>query len=265
MELLGYASAGIIAAFSWVPLFFIDAGTYIFSAATLLGVADPTRHIASARVTVFRDIREGTRFILSNATLSATMALTTAATLFYGMIMPILVVMAYGPLHGGAVGYGLLEAAVGAGAIAGALGAPRAIVRVRAGVLIIAGIFGIGITNVLTGLSSVLWLALAFLFAQGVVNMLYYIPLISITQREAPDYIRGRVMSTRFLLVQAGFLIGMAISGPLADRFGPRVVFGTSGVLIMAVAVVAMAIPSLRAATLRDELTAPALKATASG
>jgi putative nucleotidyltransferase with HDIG domain len=259
MELLGYATAGVIAAFSWAPLFLIDAATYLVSAVTLLGVPDPARNHPQERLTVVRDIREGARFILSNSTLSATMALTTGATLFYGMIMPILVVMAYGPLHGGSIGYGLIEAAVGAGALVGALSAHRVMSKVRAGQLIILGIAGIGLTNVFTGLSGAIWIALIFLFVQGIVNMLYYLPMIAITQREAPDYIRGRVMSTRFLLVQAGFLAGMASSGPLADRLGAPTVFVVSGILILAVGLVGALFPALRMATLDAPASAPPL------
>lgn len=262
MELLGYASAGVIAALlSWAPLFVIDSATYLFSAVTILGVTDLARRPLQRALTVFKDIQEGARFILSNHTLSASMALTTGGTLFYGMILPILVVMAYGPLHAGAVGYGLIEAAVGAGAIIGALTAPRAVRQVRAGILIILGVLGVGITTVLTGLSSALWLAILFLFVQGVVNMTYYVPLISLTQRHAPDYIRGRVMSTRFLLVQAGALVGMAISGPLTDRLNAPLVFVVSGFLIICVALLGASSRSLRSASLRDEIVSPARRA----
>jgi MFS family permease len=263
MELLGYASAGVIAAvLSWAPLFVIDAGTYIFSAAMLLGVPDVFRRSGHRAVTVFQDIREGTRLILANRVLSATMALTTGGTLFYGMILPILVVMAYGPLRGGAVGYGLIEAAVGAGAIIGALAAPRTIRRFPAGMLIIWGTLGVGVTCVLAGLTTALWVAIVILFVQGVANMIYYVPVISLTQRQAPDHIRGRVMSTRFLLVQAGLLVGMAISGPLTDRLGAPLVFATSGILIICVAALGASSRSLRTATLREEVLPPVVAAT---
>jgi len=262
MELLGYASAGVIAAaLSWGPLFLIDAATYIFSAATLLNVADVAKRPIQRAVTVLQDIQEGTRFILKNRVLSATMALTTAGTLFYGMILPILVVMAYGPLHGGAIGYGLIEAAVGAGAIFGALTAPKALRRLHAGALIILGILGVGLTSVATGLSGALWLAILFLFIQGVFNMIYYVPVISLTQRQAPDHVRGRVMSTRFLLVQAGSLVGMAISGPLTERLGAPIVFATSGFLIICVALLGASSRRLRTASLDADVQAPALTA----
>jgi len=265
-ELLGYSIAGLIAAMlSWLPLFLIDAATYLVSAATLIGVSDHGHAARAKELRLRDDIAEGARFILGNATLRSTMGLTFMAVFFAGMTFPILVVMSYGPLDGGAFGYGLLEAGIGAGAIIGALAAARVMSRYQAGVMILAGVAGMGLANALTGFAHNLWLALAFLFVGGLLNTIYYVPLISITQREAPDRIRGRVMSTRFLLVQLGLLAGMAISGPLTDRVGAPVVYAASGFLLISAAIVGLAFHSLRGATLREEPVQPALKPATSG
>jgi putative nucleotidyltransferase with HDIG domain len=262
MELIGYSAAGLIAAaFSWIPLFFVDAATYFVSAVSLLSVGDARPGGALGKLTVLKDIREGAVFIWRNRLLGSTMTVTTMCALLGGMTVPLLVVMAYGPLKGKALGYGLLEAALGAGVVLGALMAARAVARFRAGALILAGVAGIGVAYALIGLAGSLWLALLLIFAQGVANMIYYVPLVSITQREAPDYIRGRVMSTRFLLVQLGLLTGMTIAGPLADRIGAPAVFTTAGVLIVCVALVGTAFGSLRRATLDDDAGSPPLKA----
>src|SRR6202011_916605 len=142
MELLGFSLAGVIAAVaSWQPLFFIDAATFMVSAVTLLGVLDRGR-LPARTVRLFEDIAEGSRFILTNRTLRSTMALAFAAVLFGSLTFPILVVMSYGPLKGGAFGYGILEAAIGAGAIVGALAAPGVMNRWPAGVLILVGVGG---------------------------------------------------------------------------------------------------------------------------
>src|SRR6266849_3740684 len=124
MELLGFSIAGVIAAVaSWQPLFIIDAATFIISAASLLGVVDRGR-LEVRTVRLLDDIKEGSRFVLTNRTLRSTMGLTFFAVIFGSLTVPILVVMAFGPLGGGAFGYGALEAAIGAGAIVGALAAP---------------------------------------------------------------------------------------------------------------------------------------------
>src|SRR5438876_10314289 len=65
MELLVYAFAGVIAAvISWIPLFLIDAATYMFSAAALLGVPDLLRRSTQKPLMLARDISDGMRFIV---------------------------------------------------------------------------------------------------------------------------------------------------------------------------------------------------------
>ena len=265
MELLGFSIAGVIAAVaSWQPLFFIDTATFLISAVTLLGVVDKGR-LPARTVRLLEDIAEGSRFILANRTLRSTMALAFAAVIFGSLTFPILVVMSYGPLKGGAFGYGVLEAAIGAGAIVGAVAAPAAMTRWRAGVLILIGVMGTGLAGALTGFSRSIPAAAIFLFISGAANTLYYVSMISVTQREAPDRMLGRVMSTRFLLVQLGLLGGMAASGPLTDRLGAPLVFIVAGILLICAGLAGFAFRDLREAAVRMEPPAQPLKAAATG
>jgi len=193
------------------------------------------------------------------------MTLTVVVAVFFGMTTTLLVVMAYGPLNGGPAAYGLIEAAIGAGAIVGALLAAQALSRVRAGLLLLLGVAGVGLSNLLVGFSRSLGLTLALLLIGGVLNMLYYLPIVSLTQREAPDHIRGRVMATRFLVVQGGYLAGMAAAGPLSDHLGAPLVFVIGGLFLIVAALLGFAFRSLRMAALAEEPAAPMLRATASG
>ncbi len=266
MELLGYAAAGLIAAaISWMPLFLIDAATYLFSAATLLGVTDAVRNVTSKRLRILADVRDGMTFVLSSRVLKSTIALTGMVALFAGMTFPTLVVMAYGALKAGPFGYGLLEAMIGAGAVVGALAAPQLLIRYRAGRLILAGVAGCGAAYAATGVLRSLPSALIFLFVCGAASTIYFVPLISVIQREAPDFVRGRVMSTRFLVGQAGLLIGMAISGPLSDRIGAPLVFAAAGTLLLCAGALGFAFKDLREASLAQEPTTSPLSATAVG
>lgn len=266
MELLGYSAAGVIAfALTWIPLFLIDSATYLVSAVTLLGVPDIVRPVAArGRLHLTQDIQEGTKFILARPALRATMLLSFFVAVPVAMTYPILVVLSYGALNGGAAGYGFLEAAIGGGAIIGAIAAPAALNRYRAGSLILLGVAGVGLSTLLTGVSHNLVLGLAFLFLGGISNMLYYVPLISVTQREAPDHIRGRVMASRFLLVQAGLLAGMALAGPLYGRIGAPMLFVLAGGLVAAAAVGGLASYGVRNASINEDNFAPIIKATAS-
>jgi putative nucleotidyltransferase with HDIG domain len=267
MELLGYSLAGIIvAAVSWLPLFLIDAATYLCSAISLLGVADITVRRRSQPLRLMTDVREGLAFVVRNAVLRSTMTLTVVVAVFFGMTTTLLVVMAYKVLRGGPSAYGFIEAAIGAGAIIGALVAAEVINRLRAGTLLLLGAAGVGLANLLVGFSTNLGFTLLLLLTGGILNMVYYVPLISLTQREAPDHMRGRVMATRFLLVQAGYLGGMAIAGPLSDGYSAPFVFVLGGSFLLAAAGLGVAFRSIRMATISDEPThSPLLEISASG
>jgi len=265
MELLGFSLAGVIAAIAqWQPLFVIDAATFIVSAMTLLSVADH-KHAPARAMRLLDDIREGSQFILANRTLRSTMALAFTAVAFGSLTFPVLVVMSYGPLGGGAFGYGVLEAAIGAGAIVGAVAAPAMMRRWPAGPLILGGVAGTGLAGALVGFSRSIPSAAVFLFASGMANTLYYVCLISLTQRESPDRMRGRVMSSRFLLVQVGLLGGMALSGPLTDRLGAPLVFVTAGFLLMCAAAAGFLFRDLRNATFQPQPASDPLRASALG
>jgi len=262
MELLGYALAGVIAAaISWIPLFLIDAGTYLFSAVTLLGIPDRLRKGRTMAPRIAQDVRDGMRFVLGSRILRSTMALSAAFALFAGLTYPTLVVLTYRALHAGAFGYGFLEAMIGAGAIIGALTAPRLMSRNKAGILILGAVGACGLSYAFTGFSNNLYFAIGFLFLGGIASTIYFVPLISVLQREAPDKLRGRVMSTRLLLSQSGLLAGMAIAGPLTDRVGAGLVFLTAGVLLLVAALLGLVFDDLRNATLREP-EAPVLQAT---
>jgi len=146
----------------------------------------------------------------------------------------------------------VLEAVIGAGAVIGALTAPRLMARNKAGMLILGAVGACGLSYAFTGFTSNLFFAIGFLFLGGIASTIYFVPLISVLQREAPDNLRGRVMSTRLLLSQSGLLAGMAIAGPLTDRVGAALVFVTAGVLLVAAAVLGLAFNDLRNASLRE-------------
>src|SRR5205807_8923280 len=99
-------------------------------------------------------------------------------------------------------------------------------------------------------------------FCCGIASTVYLIPLISLTQRDSPDYVSGRVMSTRFLIALGGLLGGMAVAGPLNDRLAAPLVFVTARTLLVCAALVGLAFKILRTASLSEEPALPALKAT---
>jgi putative nucleotidyltransferase with HDIG domain len=262
MQLIGYSVAGVIAAsVSFIPLFIADAATYLISALTLLGVPDLASRAGARAVQIRSDIAAGARFVARSPVLRTIMTQTLVTAFLLSMTTTVLVPLALGPLHGGRQGYGFLEAAIGAGAMLGALAAAELMTRFKPGRLILFGMAGVGFCASLTGLVGSLWPAVVLLLLGGVLNTIYYLPIISLAQRWSPDHVRGRVMSTRFLLVQVGVLAGMGIGGPLSDRVGPQLVFLAAGITLVFGGLVGFVFREMREASLEDEVSPEAVPA----
>jgi len=251
IEIPAYASAGIIAVWSVSMVFFIDAATFLLSAAMIIPIALPP---LAARTqpflrSVFADIGAGIAYMVRQRTLATLTSLTGVAVVLTTMIFPLIVVLAY-QLDSGSLpkseAYSVLLMAVAIGALGGSLLTSRLVARLRAGLAIVLGLLGMGACLAVAGSTSLLWVAALAMLVSGFANMLYYIPAITVTQEASDDAFRGRVMAGRNTLVQIGFLLGLSAGGVLSTAVGTPGVFVLSGVLLMSIALVAMGSPFVR-------------------
>ncbi len=141
------------------------------------------------------------------------------------------VVQAVLPVHteylgGGAVAFGILYGAMGAGALTGAVVRPR-IGRWVSGSWIPYTISLFGAAGLLLGLAPNVWVAGVAMFLCGLFWLLTLATLNATAQLMSPAWIRGRAMSI-YTLAFAGVLpIGSIASGTVAD------VIGTPGSLVV--------------------------------
>lgn len=127
----------------------------------------------------------------------------------------------------GALAFGVLSAAWGAGSIVGSLLGRR--LREDQGAIGIAiGVVGIALSAGLIAVSP--WFAF-FVFLSGTLAIASGIEDVagfSMIQRGATDDVRGRVMSTFFTLGLFANAIAFAIAGSLVELFGPRAIYAVS-------------------------------------
>ncbi len=252
IEIAAYAAAGIIALWSVAMVFFIDAATFLFSAAMIIPIAVPAV-VGLAKGTflgsVLGDIRAGIAYLARQRVLAGLTLLTLAAAILATMIFPLIVVLAY-QLDGGgfpkAEAYSVLLMAVAVGALAGSFAAPRAAARLRSGVAIVLGLLGMGVSLMAVGVTPFLWIAALAMLASGFANMIYYVPAITATQAAAEDAFRGRVMAGRSTVIQIGFLAGLSMGGLLSVALGTARVFVVSGSLLVLTGLIALLIPFMR-------------------
>ena len=149
------------------------------------------------------------------------------------------VVQAVLPVHteylgGGAVAFGVLYGAMGAGALTGVVMRPRISAWVS-GSWVPYTITLFGGAGILLGLAPSLWVAGAGMFLAGMFWLLTLATLNASAQLMSPAWIRGRAMSI-YTLAFAGVLpIGSIASGFVADQIGTPgslVVFSAGAVVL---------------------------------
>jgi MFS family permease len=135
--------------------------------------------------------------------------------------------------------YGFLLASIGAGAVAGcaAIGAAQSTLTGPARrALLIAGFAGLGFALMVLGQVRSLWVALAILFATGVLSGMVNVLVMSIIQRRTSDEFRGRAIGLHTMMTRVLVPIGLVGGGAVADLTGRNVplVYAICGALAMA-------------------------------
>jgi MFS family permease len=146
----------------------------------------------------------------------------------------LLPVIARDELGLGAGGYGLLSAAFGAGAVAGALWLPRHLQRRSLNSVTLSGVVLWTAALLLVAATRYTALALVGACGCGMAWVLVFASLSAGTQSTAPAWVRARAVSMNLVAVQASIAIGSALWGALASAAGVRISLAVSaGALVL--------------------------------
>jgi MFS family permease len=182
---------------------------------------EPRPHVDQER-SVRQDIAEGIRFVRHHAILRPIL-LTMIGQSFFGFVfMAVYVLYMKRNLEISDVQVGLVFAAGGIGSLLGTLTTPALNRRFGVGPVIVAGNLFFGVTGMLIPLAVLvpgyafpLVIICEFLQYLGLIP--FFLNAISLIQLEAPDHLRGRVMSTRKFLTWGvqpfGSLLGGVLGG----------------------------------------------------
>jgi predicted MFS family arabinose efflux permease len=226
MLAVGAAAGGVVATlFGPNAAFAVDAASFAVSALLLLGVhrafSEPREHdehigiTAAARETV-RYAREDRRVW---ALVSVKFGFGAAAG-----VLALIAVFAKELFHAGDVGFGLLMAARGVGALIGPFVGHRLAGRGHRRLLpvIACSLATFGTGYALLGVTPTLWLAaLAILIAHLGGGSQWVLSSYGL-QRLVPDHIRGRIFAFDFALITLSLGVSSLIASTLADQIGPR-------------------------------------------
>jgi MFS family permease len=228
----GYPLAGILVAVlgPLAPLaFFVDAASYLMSALSLATIPRPTwtRPQAVSGDPVARylhELREGWGFLRHDAPLWANTMISVPIMAAMGATNVLIVIYARQALEQAPiaypVSYGILDTAIGIGALLAGVVVTFLAVRIRLGRLFLIGYAIEGVAFTLQGLTSNLLAATAFIAGSGVGNVIGSVPTQALFGERVSDHLFGRVVSARMAIIQTVYGVGM-ISGGIAATFLP--------------------------------------------
>jgi predicted MFS family arabinose efflux permease len=220
-RIVGPAVAGLlIAQFGVVPAFVVNGLGFTVVLATLLSGGDPGTLSRAGRSSIRRDIGDGLRYVVQTTHLRALLGILFVVSLCVFNFTVYVPLLARTVLHLGPEGFGFLMAALGAGAVTGALlfGA-RA--NPESGIGLLLGAAAVACAG-LVGLSAVrhFWAAVPMLFVTGFAGIVTVTACNTAIQLGAPDELRGRVMGL-YTWVSAGvFPFGSILVGATSERYG---------------------------------------------
>lgn len=215
-----------------------------------------TEHRASVTgPPTMRDATAGLRLIRHTPALLGAISLDLVAVLFGGATA-LLPIIASDILGVGAVGYGVLRAAPGIGAVIVGLYLAGRPVRNHVGPVLLIAVAGFGVFTILLGLSTAYWLTfIALLLLAGSDMVSVYIrstlaPLLT------PPQLRGRVVAVERVFVGASNELGAFESGVLAQFIGTVGAIVVGGAMSIAAAGLwALFFPGLRSINRFEDIT----------
>ena len=231
-------------------MFFLNGVSYIAVIAGLVAMRLAPFQPRPTSGSAWAGFREVVGFLRSDRRVETLIVLTATFSVFgfpYLVMMP---VFARDVLHVGAAGYGALTAAVGGGAMLGALAiAVNSRRIVHRGRLMMIGGTAFGVLVALFAFSHSFALSLGLLALAGCAMIVNNALTNTMLQTIVPDHLRGRVMGFYSFVFVGMSPLGAFQAGAFAERFGAPLAIGIGAlVCAAAVATAAWRVPELRQA-----------------
>jgi predicted MFS family arabinose efflux permease len=216
------AGAGLFALFGMAPAYVVITAFYATSFGLTLGVGTRAPAGVMARLSFWRDLREGLSYVWDSPASLAAMWLAFLVNMTaFPLTLGLLPYVARQIYHVGQTGLGSLIASFAAGALAGSIAisfAGRSIRPARM-MIIYTGVW----YSMLLAFVHVPGIAAGrlMLVLAGFAQSLCMVPMSVMLLRGAGARFRGRVMGVRMLAIY-GLPLGLLAAGGLIERFGFR-------------------------------------------
>jgi MFS family permease len=224
-----------LAAFGMVACFGLNGLSFLAVIAAIVSLH--IRHIPpTAKTRMHHELKSGFAYALAHPALMSLAVLGFSATFLGGPLLTFLPLFAQNVFHGGVTQYTHLMSFAGAGAVTGALvvawlGKFQHMGRT---LLILQVVFG-GLIA-LFAVTRVFWINAVLLFGCAACMVMVFAILSSLVQLNAPNEMRGRVMSIYMVAFRGGSPLGGLVGGWAATLAGAPTVLVVNGLLLTLVA-----------------------------
>jgi MFS family permease len=220
---IGPALGGLVVALAGTAsVFAINAASFFVTLAALSTWHRPAAARPLAAERMVPAIRAGYRYVRHAPRIRRILGRSLLYVPCAAALWALLPVAAHQQLGMGVGGYGLLLAAVGAGAVLGAALLPRVRGQWSSNRTLAGGGILLAMTLAVLALVSIPWLVGVILVFSG----LAWVGVLSILNAQmqvtAPEWVRARALAVYLTIFQGGLAIGAAVWGTLADVIGLR-------------------------------------------
>lgn len=177
-----------------------------------------------------RDLMEGLRFVRHHAAVRTLVLTISMFNITFGAAWSILVLYATERLGLGERGFGLVTTVQAAGGLVATVGYGWLTRRVSLGNLMRVGLIIEAGTHLLLAVITSSIAAMVVFFVFGAHAFVWGTTSITIRQRAVPLELQGRVNSVNRVGVSGGLVVGAALGGVIAERWGVTAPFWFAGV-----------------------------------
>ncbi len=245
---LGVNKSGIADVDGLALVFALDALSFIVPIAALSAIRERFPPVLTVANKIWESLVEGLRYSWNDVPLRTFALLLGVLTLvFRGPFVVGIPAFADAHLADGVVGFGVIMAALGVGAIFGTLiaGTTRHPEPHRLGTILLIDFLIFGAIMITMTYTNELWLIAAMVLVGGIVDGYVIILLITWIQKRVPSEKLGRVMSVIMLFGQGLFPVSSAIAGVVAG-WDLLFMFLAAGLIMMACTLLGLAIRPVR-------------------
>jgi MFS family permease len=243
-RLVGPAIAGVLIATTGVGVaFLVNAVSFVAVLIGLLRMDTSTLRKATPPAARKGQTREGLRYVLGSPDLRAVLLLVGVVALFGQNFRVVLPLLAQSTFAAGAEAYGYLMAALGVGAVLGALVSASRETATSWGLLLFCLAFGV--VNLVAAAAPTLVAAYLAMVVIGFVNIVFNTLGRTILQLGSDPGMHGRVLALHGLVFLGSTPFGGPLLGWICEMYGARAGFVVAGVTALIAG--AVLLPRMRA------------------